>query len=101
MSQPFDPTALSKALGIGAPPASLTREGRVRLIGEVTQALLKGELPSRQARLWVGGALLEWLQRGGNLERDYFEVTKPKSHHTPSAIWRALHPDEGGKPKRR
>ena len=83
-------------------PAALSREGRVRLIGELAEALLAGKQPDRAAALFVGGALLAWLEHGGSLERDFFKVIKPKSHRTPRAIWAGLrqrppHPDEGRK----
>lgn len=95
-----DATALIAALGKHRPPLALTLEGRVRLIDEIRQALLEGRLPSREAALFVGGALGAWLVNGGDLARDWLEVVKPKSHRTASKIWRdlqaaALHQDEG------
>src|SRR5260221_660739 len=102
MSKPpeFDDTLLAAALQPARPPASLDREGRVRMIGEAAEALIKGELPARDAALFLGGALLAWLTKGGSLERDYFKIVRPKSHVTPSVIWQQLqeaaaHPDEG------
>jgi hypothetical protein len=87
-------------LGGDRTPAALTREGRVRLLGEAFEALLDGRTPSREAALFLGGAGMAWLQTGGDLARDYLKVVKPKSHRTPTAIWRevqasAHHPDEG------
>jgi hypothetical protein len=78
------------------PPAGLDRVQRVRWIAEAGEALLAGRLPSDEARLFLGGALLAWLASGGSLERDYLRTVKPKSHRTPSAIWReiAAHQDE-------
>ena len=96
----FDATALTQALG-GRAPLTSTRAGRVQLLGEVFQALLDGRLPSHEAALFVGGAGMAWLSRGGNLERDYLQVTKPKSHNTPARIWEQFqaeataHHDEG------
>lgn len=90
--QNFDATALARALGVGHTPAALTREGRVRLLGEAFQALLDDRRPSREAALFLGGAGMTWLANGGSLERDYLEVIKPKSHRTPAVIWRELHP---------
>jgi hypothetical protein len=76
------------------PPAGSTREDRVRLIGEAAQQMVdSGTL----AGLFCGGALLAWLENGGDLARDYLRVVKAKSHVTPAAIWRELraHQDEG------
>jgi hypothetical protein len=66
-------------------PRVFDRRGRVELIGEAATALLAGRTESG---LFVGGALLAWLENGGDLERDFLQVVKPKSHATPSAIWR-------------
>ena len=77
-------------------PAGHEREQRVRWIAETGQALKRGELPSLEARVFVGGALMAWLQEGGDLCREYFRVVKPKSHHTAAFIYRRLnaHQDE-------
>jgi len=79
-------------------PDLLTREAKVRAIGEVAAALLDGRLASRECALYVGGALASWLEQGGDLSRDFLKITKPKSHNTPAAIWRELqaqaHADE-------
>jgi hypothetical protein len=81
----------------------LEREDRVALLGQCAQALLAGKLPDAPARLFVGGALMAWLQGGGDLSRDYFRITKRASRRTATAIWReiqnghhddARHPDE-------
>lgn len=71
------------------PPRRFDRAGRVGLIGECAQALIRSELPSEESRLFVASALLAWLENGGSLEREYFQTTKAKSHRTASAIWRA------------
>jgi len=99
MSKPpkFDDTLLAAALQPARPPASLGREGRVRMIGEAAEQLIKA---GGEACLFTGGALLAWLVKGGSLERDYFKIVRPKSHVTPSVIWQQLqeaaaHPDEG------
>lgn len=97
----IDRVALDRALSGSRMPAALTREGRVALIVEVADALLAGRLPRTEAALFVGGSLQKWLQDSGDLVRDYFQVTKAKSHYTPSAIFRqhfsetSVHPDEG------
>lgn len=75
-------------------PAELPREDRVRLLGEAAQALLEGRMPSDKARLFLGGALVAWLARGGDLERDYLRVRQRGSHRTPSKLWAALIADE-------
>jgi hypothetical protein len=92
----FDPRGLEAAFGIARPPLILDRAGRVSMIGEAAKALLDGQLPSRECAVFLGGALLSWLELGGNLEREYLRVTKAKSHHTPAAIWRSMnaHRDE-------
>jgi hypothetical protein len=68
----------------------------VKLLGEFAVATLAGQQPSQAALLFVAGALAGWLENGGNLERDYFRVVRPKSHVTPAVIWRMIcaHPDE-------
>lgn len=91
----FDDSALLKAIGPRA-PAALTREGRVRLLGEAFGALLDGRMPSREAALFLGGAGTSWLNEGGDLVRDFFKIVRPKSHETPQRVWRRIsaHPDE-------
>lgn len=78
-------------------PGDFSREGRVALLGEAFAALMAGELPQPEARMFLASAGLAWLQRGGSLERDFLQVTKPKSHRTPTNIWRRLQsePDVG------
>jgi hypothetical protein len=73
-----------------------TREGRVRLVGVAARALMESRTP---AGLFVGGALLAWLEQGGDLPRDFFQVVKPKSHRTVPVLWReakALISHDGG-----
>lgn len=75
-----------------------TIEGRVALIAEAAQALSDSRTP---AGAFVGGALMQWLEEGGDLARDFLRVVIPKSHRTAAAIWREIrgdaapHPDEG------
>jgi hypothetical protein len=92
---PFDDTEIAAVLGPLAPP-TLARPDRVRLIGEAAQALLQGRVVGHDAGQFVGGALLGWLENGGNLQRDYLRVVKGKSHHTATYIWGKLqaHQDE-------
>ena len=69
------------------PTEALDRPARVVLLVEVASALLEGEPPSRQAALFVGGALQAWLSEGGHLTRDFFKVTSVRgSHETPRQI---------------
>jgi hypothetical protein len=77
------------------------REARVKMLGEAFSALLAGRPPSRDAALFLGGAGMAWLENGGSLERDYFKVTKPKSHRTPAFIWQQMnaHQDESQEQK--
>ena len=85
----FDAAALAAVMGAQA-PGVLDRRGRIRLIGEGAKALLDGRLPGRESALFIGGALLSWLQTGGSLERDFLRVVKAKSHHTPDVLWRFI-----------
>lgn len=71
-------------------PGDFSREGRVKLLAEAFEALLRGDLPNPEARMFLASAGLAWLQRGGSLERDFLRVIKAKSHHTPTFIWRRL-----------
>jgi hypothetical protein len=81
------------------PPASSTREGRLRLIGEAAQALIAGKLPRPEARLFLAGALLAWLRHGGRLERDYFQVIKRHSKLTPNVLWDRIISDDDAQPE--
>ncbi len=71
-------------------PQDFSREGRVALLGEAFEALMRGELPRPEARIFLASAGLAWLARGGDLQRDFLRVVKPKSHVTPDRIWRRL-----------
>lgn len=62
-------------------PAEFSRRTRVRLLREVADALMRGEAPSREASLFVAGALSGWLAQGGSLERDYLKVSAPRGSH--------------------
>lgn len=87
----FDATALVSAWGPSKAPATFDRAGRVKLLGEFAEAALSGREPSRESLIFLAGAISAWLSRGGSLERDFLKVTKPKSHHTPAAIWQEIH----------
>ena len=81
MNDPFNRSRL---------PQDFSREGRVALLGAAFEALMRGEMPSPEARMFLASAGMAWLQRGGSLERDYLKVVKAKSHHTPAHIWRKV-----------
>jgi len=84
------PADLQAILGGSRQPRELDREERVKLIGAAAQALLAGRLPDDAARLFLAGALSAWLERGGDLERDFFRVRQRGSHHTPAVLWRLI-----------
>jgi hypothetical protein len=98
----LDHTALHRVFGRSRAPRSLSIEGRVALLAEVAAALLNGALPSKEARMFVGGALSAWLAQGGDLSREFLKVVIPKSHRTASKIFQELqaqslpHPDDVG-----
>lgn len=92
MSRPGDDAAalaLAAALGAGRAPRGRTREERVAAIGRFAKKHLD---PSDPDSLLVCGALLAWLEKGGNLVKDYLKVSKPQSRRTASAIWREQNP---------
>lgn len=85
-SLPLDPFGRPVAV-----PATLSRQDRVRLLAEAFDALVQHRLPSKQARLFLGGAGLAWLAGGGDFERDYLRVSAPPgSHFTPQTLARQL-----------
>lgn len=71
-------------------PDDFSREGRVRLLAEAAAALSRGELAEPAARLFLAGALTEWLRTGGrcgSLERDFLRVTqRERSTMTPQRV---------------
>lgn len=70
-------------------PRSLSRAGRVELIGEACEALLEGREPHREGATLLAAAVLGWLDSGdGDLARDYLRITAARgSHGTPAALW--------------
>lgn len=74
-------------------PAGLTREDRVRMLAEVSRAMLDGKTPSRAAALFVGGAIRAWLERGGDLE-NYLRIRRRGSHVTPQRLLARLIGDD-------
>lgn len=70
------------------------RARRVHLLGTAFDALLAGQLPPADARLFLAGAGRAWLEQGGRLE-DYLKVVAPKgSHLNPKNIWRRLRDED-------
>jgi len=89
-----DDAALLEAIGPRR-PAGLSREERVELLGRAARALLEGRLPDPSSRLFVAGAIVSWLESGGDLVRDYWRIAAPRgSRSTPSVLWNAAHRDE-------
>jgi hypothetical protein len=69
-------------------PGDFSREGRVRLLGEAFDALVRGEMPSPEACMFLAAGGIAWLEQGGDLLGDYWKVKAPAgSHHTASALW--------------
>lgn len=67
------------------------RARRVRLLAECFEALLRGELPSLESRLFVASGGLAWLELGGSLDGDHWRVRAPNgSHHGPRYVLRLL-----------
>ena len=70
------------------------RAHRVRLAMEVRDALLEGRMPAEEARLFFGGALSAWLERGGPwgcLEAIYLRTNPPRgSRRTAQVVARGL-----------
>lgn len=91
-----DPRELQAILGGARAPRALTREDRVRLLGECFEALRDGRTPSREAALFVAGGGLAWLEGRGDLLRECWRVVRPKSHNTAAAIWRRLRDSSSG-----
>lgn len=60
------------------------------MLGEVFEALRDGRPVPRAAAAFVGGAGMAWLESGGSLERDFWKITKRRSHNTPSVVWHTL-----------
>ena len=97
----LDHTALARAFGRSRLPLTQSVEGRVALLAAAAEALLKDELPGKEARLFLGSALSAWLAQGGDLARDYLRIVRAKSHRTASRIFQEIqrensaHQDEG------
>jgi hypothetical protein len=61
------------------------------MLVETADALLRGEMPSREARLWFGSAISAWLESGdGPLDR-HLGIRAPRgSHHRPQVLARLI-----------
>lgn len=88
-----DPRELQAILGGSRPPLASLREGRIELLGRAAEALLAGRLPEPEARLFLAGALVAWLEGEGPLEA-VLRVNRRGSHETPQRIWARLISDE-------
>lgn len=90
----FDDSALLKAIGPRA-PAALTREGRVALLGRAANALMRGDIPDAEARLFLAAGIVAWLDQGGRLTRDFWKVDPVRgSKRTAASLWAARHRDD-------
>lgn len=85
------PTAASLPAWLSPAPVRVdleTREGRIEALGSIATALLEGKALDVKTRVFLGAALLSWLGRGGDLEKDHLKVCAPAgSHRTPALIW--------------
>lgn len=82
----LDPCELQAVLAGARAPAGLTREDRVRMLGEFAEAVLEGREPERAAALFVAGGLRSWLREGGNLTRDYWRTAGPQGCTVTEAV---------------
>lgn len=72
-------------------PGDFSLDGRVKLLGEAAEALLRGEMPSDEARLFMAGGVAAWLNEGGDLVGDFWRVRGPQgSTRTAAVVWNAL-----------
>lgn len=101
MSFPHDPFGRSRLPESAQLPTDFdTREHNVRLLREIADALIADRRPSREAELYLAGALDSYLtktKRGGIgcLERDHLKITPPKgSRLTAAELLKRRHPDE-------
>lgn len=85
-----DGRKVAETEGAAAITSALARDQLIALLGESFTALLRGELPSREACLYLGGALRGFLEDGGDLVRDHLGIIRPSSHETVQKIWARL-----------
>jgi hypothetical protein len=80
--------ALAAALA-GSAPEHLTREGRIRMLVEVADALMASRT---EAGMFVGSGIKSWLQDGsGDLCRDHWKITGERgSHRTAGWVWQQI-----------
>lgn len=72
-------------------PPDFSREGRVKLLKEAFAALLRGQMPSVEARMFLAGGGAAWLEEGGDIARDFWRVAAPRgSHRRPEVVAREL-----------
>jgi hypothetical protein len=77
------------------PPRVITREGRIALLIEISDAMVSGARPSREAELWLGSAFSAFLAVGGPLER-HLRLGQRGSHYTAQRLAAIIR--EEGKP---
>jgi hypothetical protein len=75
---------------------TLSREGRVQLLGELSRDLIAGRRPDPAAARWLGLQLAAWLDaeapsKSADLARDFLEVSAPpRSKSTPQRLWATI-----------
>lgn len=75
-----------------------SREDRVRLLGELADAVLAGEPPPRNALIFLATALSSWLQDGGSLTRDFLQTAGAQGCTVTEAhLWRRMQSEPAGK----
>ena len=78
---------LARALGY-RPPRSTSREGRVALLAEAADLLLRS---GTECGAFVGAALQSWLADGGDLAKRHLRVAARRgSHCTPARLYRSV-----------
>jgi hypothetical protein len=81
--------------------ADFSREDRVRLLGEFSEAVLAGVEPSKGSMMFVAAGIASWLTIGGGLTRDFWKVSGPQGCTVTEAIlWRRMRDGAGASSKR-
>lgn len=103
MTKQFDDTALSQAMGAVRVELAIDREHSIRLLGIFYTEIAAGRQPPDEAMLFVAGGVGKYLEEGGDIVKDHWRITKPKSHETPQRVWQQMRliGDERQPPKRR
>lgn len=78
----------SGTVGVADPLPEAEREGKIRLLAEAAQALLRNELPTQEQCIFLAGGLMAWLENGGDLLRKHWRVAgRAGSHRTAPNLW--------------